>query len=193
MIDPIDLKSTIADVVSILVARQLRFHLTGGLASSFYGEPRFTQDIDIVIQVARGESLTQLIRDLSTRFIVDRAAVEDAVIRRSIFQALHQETLIKVDFHVGESIEGELDRSKNEEILSGVVVPLVSKEDAILSKLIWVSKGSNKGRHDVKMMLKRSGKTDFDYLNAQAKKLGVDEILRALIAETFPIAGTSGI
>ena len=67
---------------------------------------------------------------------------------------------------------------KNEEILLGVFVPLVSKEDAILSKLIWISKGSNKSRQDVRMMLKRRGVIDFDYLNVQATKLGVESILK---------------
>jgi len=147
LIDANDLKTTLADIAAVLIARQFKFHLTGGLASSFYGEPRFTQDIDIVIRVVIGDSLTQLIQELSRKFIVDRAAIEDAVRHKGIFQALHEETMIKVDFHVGEAIQGELNRSHNEEILSGIVVPLVSKEDAILSKLIWISKGSNKSRH----------------------------------------------
>ncbi len=183
MIDTKDLQLTLADVVTVLLARQVEFHLTGGLASSFYGEPRFTQDIDIVIRVASGDSLDQLIAELSRKFIVDRAAIEDAVRRRGIFQALHEETMIKVDFHVGEAITGELDRSKNEEILAGVVVPLVSKEDAILSKLIWISKGSYKSRHDVKTMLKRSGEVDFNYLNAQSVNLGVEKIFDELKAQ----------
>ena len=55
MIDTNELKKTLADVVEILVALKFKFHLTGGLASSFYGEPRFTQDIDLVIRVAIGD------------------------------------------------------------------------------------------------------------------------------------------
>lgn len=183
MIDTNDLKITLADILTILLARQCKFHLTGGLASSFYGEPRFTQDIDIVIRVSIGASLNQLIQDLSQKFIVDRAAIEDAVQHKSIFQALHEETMIKVDFHVGEAISGELDRSHSEEILAGVVVPLVSKEDAILSKLIWIKKGSNKSRHDVKAVLKRSGEIDFDYLNSKATELSVESILKELSTE----------
>lgn len=182
MIETNELKITISDLAAILTARHYKFHLTGGLASSFYGEPRFTQDIDIVIRTAVGESLTQLVRDLSKKFIIDSHAVEDAVRRKSIFQALHEETMIKVDFHTGEAIQGELDRSKSEEILPGLVVSLVTKEDAILSKLIWISKGSDKSRHDVKAMLKRSSKTDFDYLNTQARKLGVEHLLQELSA-----------
>ena len=183
MIDTNDLKITLTDIAAILLKGQCKFHLTGGLASSFYGEPRFTQDIDIVIRVVIGDTLNQLIQDLSQKFIVDRSAIEEAVRRKSIFQALHEETIIKVDFHVGEAIKGELDRSHSEEILAGVVVPIVSKEDAILSKLIWISKGSNKSRHDVKTMLKRSGKIDTVYLNSQASQLGVQNILKELRAE----------
>jgi hypothetical protein len=40
---------TIEGFVSILMRLQIPFHLTGGAISSAYGEPRLTQDIDIVV------------------------------------------------------------------------------------------------------------------------------------------------
>ena len=49
-----DLKITLRDLTVVLKELQLSFHLTGGLASSYYGEPRFTQDIDIVIRLQVG-------------------------------------------------------------------------------------------------------------------------------------------
>jgi len=183
LIDTDDLKLTLIDVTAILSASQLKFHLTGGLASSFYGEPRFTQDIDIVIRVSQGSLLDLLISELAKKFVIDRDAVVDAVRRRGLFQALHEETMIKVDFHVDEAIAGELDRSLTEEVLLGVKLPLVSKEDAILSKLLWIRKGSHKSRQDIKMMLKRRGEIDLDYLDSQAAKLGVQGILSELRAE----------
>jgi hypothetical protein len=180
-----DLSITLADVVTILSSRQFKYHLTGGFAASFYGEPRFTQDIDIVIRIFPDSPLDQLISDLSKKFIINPEAIEDAVRRKSLFQALHEETMIKVDFHVGEAIVGELDRSKEEEILTGIVIPLVSKEDAIISKLIWIKKGSHKSRQDIKMMLKRGGEIDLQYLEMQALRLGVDHILNELKAELY--------
>jgi hypothetical protein len=81
LIDTNDLKVTLVDVVAVLSARQLNFHLTGGLASSFYGEPRFTQEIDIVVGISPGSSPDRLIADLGKKFIVDRNAIEDAVRR----------------------------------------------------------------------------------------------------------------
>ena len=181
--DANDLKTTIVDVVAILSVNKLEFHLTGGLASSFYGEPRFTQDIDIVVRVSMGSSLERLISDLSKKFIIDGIVAKEEVGRGGLFQALHEETMIKIDFHVGEAIKGELNRSRTEEILPGVKVPLVSKEDAILSKLIWIKKGSHKSRQDIKMMLKRSGAIDSTYLDEQSIMLGVQEILGELRRE----------
>ncbi|MCO6431404.1 MAG: nucleotidyl transferase AbiEii/AbiGii toxin family protein [Deltaproteobacteria bacterium] len=178
-----DLNQTISRIVSILFAEELPFHLTGGLASSFYGEPRFTQDIDIVIRISDGKPLQNLLTKMSPDFLVDAEAAENAVLSRGIFQALDEQTMIKVDFHIGEAIHGELERSKQEEILPGIIVPLVSKEDAILSKLLWIKKGSHKSRQDVKMMLTRTGAVDFHYLNSQAERLGVSELLLELRSE----------
>jgi hypothetical protein len=179
-----DLRTTLLDLVEILSAARLDFHLTGGLASSFYGEPRFTQDIDIVLRISLGSSLDHLIKELSVKFIVDPLAVKDAVSRGRLFQALHEETMMKIDFHVGEAIEGELARSRKEEILPQVILPLVSREDAILSKLIWISTGSQKSRQDAKMMILRKAEIYFDYLQKQAINLGVDELLKQIRKET---------
>jgi len=42
-------QKTIGTFVAIAVAIDLPFHITGGSISSAYGEPRLTQDIDIVV------------------------------------------------------------------------------------------------------------------------------------------------
>ena len=43
---------TMERITTILEALGLRFHFTGGVAASYYGDPRFTQDLDLVIQLA---------------------------------------------------------------------------------------------------------------------------------------------
>jgi hypothetical protein len=42
-------RSTLEKIIKILQAFQIRFHLTGGVTSIAYSEPRMTQDVDIVI------------------------------------------------------------------------------------------------------------------------------------------------
>ena len=43
-------RDTLRKAVALFERHAIRFHLTGGLTSVLYGEPRMTQDIDIVIE-----------------------------------------------------------------------------------------------------------------------------------------------
>ena len=43
-------QSTITKFSKILDSLEMRFHLTGGVTGTAYGEPRMTQDIDVVEQ-----------------------------------------------------------------------------------------------------------------------------------------------
>jgi hypothetical protein len=91
--------------------------------------------------------------------------------------------MIKIDFHVGEKIPGELDRGTPRELVPGLMAPMVSQEDAILSKLIWIRMGSEKGRHDVIEMLKRGESLDRVALGQRAAELGLENLLAELEKE----------
>ena len=69
------------------------------------------------------------------------------------------------------------DRSTRREVLPGLVAPLVSQEDAILSKLLWMKLGSHKARHDLRAMLKRDEELDRAVLQERAAMLGLHELL----------------
>ncbi len=174
-----DLRRTVERIASILTSLGIRFHLTGGLASSFYGEPRTTRDADFVVRLAPGD-VRPLIDALNERFLINEASVRDAVGRRGMFQALDRETMIKADFHAGELIPGEFGRSSEKELLEGLTVPLVSKEDAVLSKLIWIREGSDRSRSDVLGMLLDPAPFDLDFVRALAGELGCGAILERL-------------
>ena len=174
-----DVRRTVERVASILDTLGIRFHLTGGVAASFYGEPRTTRDADFVVQLGP-EDRGALVQALSSAFLVNEASVREAIDRGAMFQALDQETMVKADFHAGELIRGELERSVRRELFEGVVVPLVSKEDAILSKLVWIREGSDRSRTDVLGMLLDSMPFDLDFVRARAEELGCGVILGEL-------------
>ncbi len=174
-------QSCIERVCSVLDGLGLRYHFTGGLAAAFYGEPRFTQDIDLVIQLSVDSPETEaLMERLSVDYYINRQSVLDAIRQKRLFQALDRETAIRIDFHVGEKIPGELSRSTRQQILPNLTVPLVAKEDAILSKLFWIQMGSGKSIRDAIQMLK--GKEDINraHLREQALKLGLAKELHAV-------------
>ena len=64
-----ELQVTTLRVVSVLRRMGLSFHLTGGIASAFHGEPRFTQDVDIVVELTAASS-RELVRALLDDFVV---------------------------------------------------------------------------------------------------------------------------
>jgi hypothetical protein len=185
------LRETMERIAAILVELGIPFHFTGGIAVFYYGEPRFTQDIDLVIRLSadRPEAKLLLDRLCQTHFIHVPTALQ-AIREKGLFQAIDQTTLVKIDFHVGEKIPGELDRTANREYAPGLTIPLVSQEDAILSKLIWMRKGSHKARHDAIAMWKRDEELNTARLRVQALKLGLakelSEIEEALSSGHHP-------
>ncbi len=50
-------QKTLAKIVTIFSRLGIRFHLTGGLNATAYGEPRMTQDIDLVIDPVQSRHL----------------------------------------------------------------------------------------------------------------------------------------
>jgi hypothetical protein len=175
---------TIERLFAILIELGLRFHVTGGIAASFYGEPRFTQDLDLVIdlEVDRRET-AELIARLSQSYLITKEVAIHAIEQRQLFQVIDNLSMIRIDFHVGEKIPGELGRSTQQEIVPGLIGPLVSKEDAILSKLFWIQQGSHRSRRDVTEMLRRDEYLDRATLKQRAAMLGLLDLLEEMEGE----------
>ena len=176
------LRLVLEAVVTVLQGRNIPYHVTGGLVSSFYGEPRLTQDVDFVVRLTPSDAAV-LSEELGREFLLEQERVVRAVEAGGMFQTLHRELLIKADFHVGESVPGELDRSRTVELFEGLDARIVSKEDAILSKLLWVKNGSVKSRGDVLGMLLDPMPTDERLLGALADELDCAALLREIRAE----------
>ncbi len=190
MIDPqwLDLDNTIAKVVKVLDDLEIPYVFTGGVAVITYGDPRTTNDVDLVLKISSEERdvAETLVRELSGAFYVNLAACREALRHKTMFQAIDKENVFKVDFHVSEMIPRQFERCVPQELATGRVIPMVSPEDSILSKLMWIKMGSDRSRRDVVGILKMQKKLDVEYLETTAKQLGVEQILIKLktIAES---------
>ena len=95
------------------------------------------------------QSLAALLDSFSqTDFMYDAPSIRLAVQRGDMFQLLDRIESLKLDLYPREMIPGELDRSESLEIFEGEFLPVVSRVDAAVSKLIWIGKGSHKSRGD---------------------------------------------
>ena len=84
------------DVSQRLTSGGVAFMLTGSMAMNYYAQPRMTRDIDLVVELA-SEQIDLLISMFETEYYVDRQAVARAIAERSMFNLIHNETIIKLD------------------------------------------------------------------------------------------------
>ena len=120
--------------------------VTGSIASSYYGEPRATRDLDIVID-PDVDSLDVLVDGLAADgFYVDRDAAHDALDHRAQFNAIGPDAL-KVDFMIRKrrpfSVE-EFERRQPADLL-GTAGFVASAEDLIVAKLEWAAESESDG------------------------------------------------
>ena len=131
-------RETLQKLTSILQNHEVRFHLTGGISSTAYAEPRMTQDIDLVVDPKQITAhLESIIRALKVSdFLFDESSLRSAVNDAGMFQRLDSKEALKLDVYPREMIPGELDRSSTLEVFEGLELPIVSRFDAAASKLI---------------------------------------------------------
>ena len=87
------------DVSEKLKSAGIAFMLTGSVAMSYYAQPRMTRNIDIVVALERSHTET-ISRLFASHYYVAPEAVEEAIRRRSMFNIIHFQSVIKVDFIV---------------------------------------------------------------------------------------------
>jgi hypothetical protein len=152
---------------------------------------RSTADIDILADI-KTEQVHALFEALQTDFYIDEQVMRDAVAQRGSFNAIHFDSVFKVDFFIPKP-DGfamvELDRRQLRKIAPDrdEAVYVATAEDTILGKLRWYRAGhetSTNQWHDVVGILGTSLHTlDFHYLRTWAEELGLTDLLeRALSA-----------
>ena len=179
-IDLPELASLAERIGTIFERHGLRYHLTGGVVASHYGEVRNTQDVDIVVEMNVCKNRQALFLDLKKEFYLDQGAYNDAIRLKSMFQVLDMNTMLRADIYTTSLLPYRFDRIVKAEIVEGVVLPISSPEDAILSKLHWIKLGSGRSRKDVVAMLRVQENLDDEYLETTAEQLGVKPILDEL-------------
>lgn len=159
-------------------------YLVGGsIASSIYGEPRATQDIDMVAEL-KNHHIQVLIANTQNAFYIEEEDVIRAVSQHSSFNVIHLETMIKVDIFVlgSEAIDREEMRRRRPQTIADMQLVVATPEDIVLQKLIWFRKGgevSDRQWRDVSGILKVQGeRIDWDYLNHWAESLNLSELLQ---------------
>lgn len=187
MTDPDELARALVDLVTALDALGRRWAIGGSLASGAYGEPRATNDVDVIVRLLPGDSRA-LRRALPSYFFVDEDTVEDAIRAHGSCNLLDERSYIKFDLFVparGVLGSGQLDRARRVELVGGTVASVLGPEDIVLQKLHWFLLGggtSDRQWRDILGVLARKD-LDVTYLGDAAKEAGLSELLARALRE----------
>lgn len=176
------------DIVTSLEQAEIPYMVSGSISSTFYGRPRSTQDVDIVIE-ASIQKLQALVTDLKNKnYYADDVAAMEAIAHTRLFNVFDASSAYKADLIIRKdrpySIE-EFKRRKSVDLL-GLPVYLVAPEDAILSKLEWAKIGHSERQFAdaLGVAIVQGQRLDWEYMQEWAKKLDLDEHFRRLIEES---------
>lgn len=91
--------AAITPIVEALEQLEIKYHIGGSVASSVHGIIRATIDADLIAEL-RLQHVRPLVKLLEADYYIDEDAVRDAVKRRSSFNAIYLDTMLKVDVFI---------------------------------------------------------------------------------------------
>lgn len=168
-------------LVTILEDLELPYLLTGSIATTLYGEPRFTNDIDVVVDLP-----AERIEDLCAAFPSDEYYVDEASVRRAVerhrqFNVIHPRSALKVDVIIPPPSEFERSRfarARREAPASDYTAVYASPEDAIIKKMeAYREGGSDKHLRDIVGVLEIcEEEIDRAYIESWARRLDLNDV-----------------
>ncbi len=173
--------------VTVLEELGLRYLVTGSTASIFFGEPRFTHDIDIVVDLERGSIVELCSKFPEEEFYVSEESALRAVRRRSQFNIIHPASGLKIDVIVPQDSpfnRSRFSRAKRVKPGPAFEATFAAAEDVIIKKMEAFSEGgSDKHLRDIAGILKISGDgLDYAYIEKWTARLGLETIWETVTA-----------
>src|SRR5436190_21073220 len=80
------------------------YMLTGSMAMNYDAQPRMTRDIDVVIAIA-SDDVDRVAALFRPDYYVSEQSIRESLAHESIFNLIHQESVIKVDCIIRKSSE----------------------------------------------------------------------------------------
>jgi hypothetical protein len=161
-------------ITDVLNGSNIPYMLSGSVAMSIYIVPRATRDFDFIVHL-EAKHIDDFIRNFQDGYYCDKDAVLDAVKRQSMFNVIDHASGFKADFVVlkNEAFRQEEFKRRKKVDFFGKTIYVVSPEDLLISKLIWIQDiQSSQQMEDIKNL---TGIEDLDwvYITNWIKKLNL--------------------
>ena len=167
--------------IDTLEQQRIPYAIVGSFASGAWGESRFTQDIDILVEL-KPSQVSPLCRAFADAdCYVSEAAALQAVEERRQFNVIHPASANKIDFMIAGHAPwatAQMQRRRRIALFPDREADFSAPEDVILGKLVYYREGeSEKHLRDIAGILKISGaRLDWKYVENFSDQLGVADI-----------------
>lgn len=156
----------------------IEYAIVGGFAAIFYGNPRTTMDLDVVMQINEKdiEKVVDFFKE--NGFFADAGDMIAAFKEHSHCTVEYKETMFRVDI---KGVYNERDkrtiRNKLKVNFHGTTIYIASPEDTIINKLIFAREQDLKDA--IGIYVRQKGKLNKNYIEEEAKKKGIyDKFLK---------------
>jgi hypothetical protein len=187
---PLDITEFLKLLLDCLQTTRVEYMIGGAIAEWAWGEPRATQDLDIVIDLPV-ESIGRFSKELEKRdMLVPADIILDAMIedRADIpLNAIHMYSGLKADLYLMREGDALRQSAFKRRVLVDYGPPIGevyvhSPEDLILYKLLYLGlSGQPKHARDIAAILHaRKNKMSFEYIDEWVARLGLGSIWNEL-------------
>lgn len=159
------------------------YMLTGSMAMNYYAQPRMTRDLDLVIRLAE-QNVDDLMKIFEKDFYIDLLTVKRAVKTGHMFNVIHFDSVIKIDFIVlkDDSYRQEEFERRKRITIGEFQTWIVSLEDLVISKLFWARESRSELQfRDVRNLL--TVPHDREYVQRKAGQLQIEGLLEEVLNE----------
>ncbi len=181
-----ELSDFLKKVVEVFEDLGIPYFVTGAVAAMAYGEPRLTNDIDVVAEIDEAHVGKIISAFPISDFYIDEDSIREAIFCRSQFNIIHPGSGLKVDIIIKQNTPFDNSRFARVRRIfpaENYQANFASPEDVIIKKMEYYKQGgSEKHLRDITGILKISGEeVDRKYIFEWAQRLGLVEIWEAIL------------
>lgn len=174
-------------VVEIFERLGIPYLVTGSVAAMAYGEPRFTNDIDIVAGIDERQIPTLVAAFPEKDYYISAEMIREAIHEQGQFNIIHPDSGLKVDVIIRRDTpfdRSRFQRTRRIHPAPSYEADFAAPEDVIIKKMEYYREGgSEKHLRDITgMLITSAGEIDHGYIEQWVEKLGLVEIWRAIQA-----------
>ncbi len=154
------------------------YMISGSIAGNYYTIPRMTRDIDIVVELSQPD-IDRFLELFQEDFYLDEKIIKKEILKQGMFNLIHNQYVIKVDFIVRKSSAyNETAFSRRKKVLiEDSPMWFISPEDLVISKLRWAKNSRSEMQiRDVQNLMKTVADLDIKYIENWVSKLSLEQI-----------------